>query len=110
MLECYKEWIAKKEIKNPGTGIFAQNDEKSRPMWDSGVRKAPARACKPKDGPKTDPRFDFPDSSQEAATVVSLDRIELLDRPAQTVQNRLRVCGKDRRTDEHCRGRRDHSC
>jgi len=67
----YKEWIAKKEITDPNAWIFAQSDEHggrhngdpTKPMWDSGVRKAlkeAARACKPKDAPKTDPGLDFP--------------------------------------------------
>jgi integrase len=61
--ERYTDWIAKKEIKDPDAWIFAQDDNPSKPRWDSGVRKAlklGARACKPKDAPQTDPGLDFP--------------------------------------------------
>jgi integrase len=66
LTERYTEWIAKKGIKDPNAWIFAQDDQRgtlTKPMWDSGVRKAlklSARACKPKDAPSTDPGLDFP--------------------------------------------------
>jgi integrase len=36
----YEEWIAKKGIVNPNDWIFAQDEDRTKPMWDSGVRKA----------------------------------------------------------------------
>lgn len=40
LVERYAAWIAKKGIKEPGDWIFAQLEERTKPMWDSGVRKA----------------------------------------------------------------------
>lgn len=36
----YRAWIAKNQISTPEDWIFFQEDERSKPMWDSGVRKA----------------------------------------------------------------------
>src|ERR1035437_31246 len=33
-------WIARKGITNPNDWIFAQEEDRTKPMWDSGVRKA----------------------------------------------------------------------
>jgi integrase len=69
LVDRYKAWIAEKKIVKPEDWIFPQDNTAgcrkhcSGPMWDSGVRKAlklAARACKPKDSPKTDPGLDFP--------------------------------------------------
>jgi integrase len=71
LTDRYKQWIAKKEIKDPNAWIFAQSDEhggphngdQSKPMWDSGVRSAlklAARACKANPNDKNDPGLDFP--------------------------------------------------
>lgn len=63
LVDRYRAWIAKKAITKPGAWIFAQEVNPTRPMWDSGVRKAlklAARDCKPKGAPKEDPGLDFP--------------------------------------------------
>jgi integrase len=71
LTERYKEWIAKKDIKDPNAWMFAQNDkhggrqngDPNQPMWDSGVRrvlKLAARACKPANADKDHPGLDFP--------------------------------------------------
>ena len=36
----YADWIAKKGIKVPNDWVFAQEEDRTKPMWDSGVRKA----------------------------------------------------------------------
>jgi integrase len=36
----YREWIAEKGITQPNDWIFAQEEDRTKPMWDSGVRKA----------------------------------------------------------------------
>jgi integrase len=40
LADRYRAWIAKKGITQPNDWIFAQEDDRSKPMWDSGVRKA----------------------------------------------------------------------
>ena len=35
-----KDWIASKGITDPNDWIFAQEEDRTKPMWDSGVRKA----------------------------------------------------------------------
>jgi integrase len=42
----YKEWIGKKGITQPNDWIFAQEEDRAKPMWDSGVRKALKIAAK----------------------------------------------------------------
>ena len=62
LLDRYKEWIAQKGITKADDWIFAQEDDRTKPMWDSGVRKAlklAARACKSVGAPKNDPGLDF---------------------------------------------------
>jgi integrase len=36
----FEAWIAKKVITSPNDWVFAQEDDRTKPMWDSGVRKA----------------------------------------------------------------------
>ena len=36
----YKNWMSKRNIRDPQQWIFPQEDDPQRPMWDSGVRKA----------------------------------------------------------------------
>lgn len=40
LVDRYAAWIKKKGIKEPGDWIFAQVEDRTKPMWDSGVRKA----------------------------------------------------------------------
>jgi integrase len=71
LTERYKEWVAKKGIKDTNAWIFAQdnqhggphNGDPKKPMWDSSVRnalKVAARACKADPNDKKDPGLDFP--------------------------------------------------
>ena len=46
LAERYEDWIAKKGISQPTDWIFAQEEDRTRPMWDSGVRKALKIAAK----------------------------------------------------------------
>ena len=70
LVDRYKEWIVKNGISKPEDWIFAQSDrhggwhngDPTKPMWDSGVRKAlklAAHACKSESAPKNDPGLDF---------------------------------------------------
>jgi site-specific recombinase XerD len=40
LADRYREWIAKKGLTQPNDWIFAQEEDRTKPMWDSGVRKA----------------------------------------------------------------------
>jgi integrase len=40
LVDRYQEWIKGKKITRPNDWIFFQEDDRSKPMWDSGVRKA----------------------------------------------------------------------
>src|SRR5580704_5233218 len=40
LLERYQAWIKAKNITQPNDWIFFQEEDRSKPMWDSGVRKA----------------------------------------------------------------------
>jgi integrase len=40
LVDRYQQWIAAKNINRPNDWIFFQEDDRSKPMWDSGVRKA----------------------------------------------------------------------
>jgi hypothetical protein len=40
LVERYQAWINEKKIIRPNDWIFFQEDDGSKPMWDSGVRKA----------------------------------------------------------------------
>ena len=40
LVDRYCEWIVTKKIARPNEWIFFQEDDRSKPMWDSGVRKA----------------------------------------------------------------------
>jgi integrase len=40
LVDRYCEWIVAKKITRPNDWIFFQEDDRSKPMWDSGVRKA----------------------------------------------------------------------
>ena len=58
----FEEWIARRGAVKPDDWIFPQEDDNSKPMWDSGVRKAlklAARAVKPEGADKDDPGLDF---------------------------------------------------
>ncbi len=39
LVDRYQEWITAKKITSPNDWIFFQGDDRSKPMWDSGVRK-----------------------------------------------------------------------
>ncbi len=53
LIDRYAEWIGKKGIKEPNAWIFSQPEDSSKPMWDSGVRKALKLAAE-------DAKCDFP--------------------------------------------------
>jgi integrase len=40
LLDRYEAWIKEKKITRPNDWIFFQEEDRSKPMWDSGVRKA----------------------------------------------------------------------
>jgi integrase len=40
LIDRYQKWIAANDITRPNDWIFFQEDDRSKPMWDSGVRKA----------------------------------------------------------------------
>jgi integrase len=40
LVDRFQQWIAAKNITRPNDWIFFQEDDRSKPMWDSGVRKA----------------------------------------------------------------------
>jgi len=40
LVDRYRAWIEAKEITSPTDWIFFQDDDRTKPMWDSGVRKA----------------------------------------------------------------------
>ena len=40
LVDRYESWIKEKKIAKPNDWIFFQEDDRSKPMWDSGVRKA----------------------------------------------------------------------
>ena len=40
LVDRYQEWIAAKKITHPNDWIFFQEEDRTKPMWDSGVRKA----------------------------------------------------------------------
>jgi integrase len=40
LVDRYQEWIAANNITRPNDWIFFQEDDRNKPMWDSGVRKA----------------------------------------------------------------------
>jgi integrase len=46
LADRYKQWIAAREITQPNDWIFAQEEDRTKPMWDSGVRKALKMAAK----------------------------------------------------------------
>jgi integrase len=63
LMKRYEAWIATRGATKPDDWIFPQEEDKSKPMWDSGVRKAlklAARAAKRDDAPEDDPGLDFP--------------------------------------------------
>ena len=43
LVDRYEAWIKEKKIAKPNDWIFFQEDDRSKPMWDSGVRKAQDR-------------------------------------------------------------------
>src|SRR5712671_1650537 len=40
LVDRYQQWIAAKNVNRANDWIFFQEDDRSKPMWDSGVRKA----------------------------------------------------------------------
>ena len=40
LVNRYTAWITAKKITRPNDWIFFQDDDRTKPMWDSGVRKA----------------------------------------------------------------------
>jgi len=40
LVERYEAWIKEKKITRPNDWIFFQEEDRNKPMWDSGVRKA----------------------------------------------------------------------
>src|SRR5580698_2689914 len=40
LVDRYREWIVANKITKPNDWIFFQENDRSKPMWDSGVRKA----------------------------------------------------------------------
>src|SRR5580765_5384577 len=40
LADRYRVWIDKQGITKPDDWIFPQEEDRSKPMWDSGVRKA----------------------------------------------------------------------
>jgi integrase len=40
LVDRYEAWIEEKKITRPNDWIFFQEEDRSKPMWDSGVRKA----------------------------------------------------------------------
>ena len=40
LVNRYQAWIKSSDITHPNDWIFFQDDDRSKPMWDSGVRKA----------------------------------------------------------------------
>jgi integrase len=53
LVDRYRTWIEKNGISKPDDWIFFQDDDRSKPMWDSGVRKALKKAA-------NDTGCDFP--------------------------------------------------
>jgi len=53
LAERYLDWIVKNKITQPNDWIFFQEADRSKPMWDSGVRKALKKAA-------VDAGCDFP--------------------------------------------------
>ena len=46
LVDRYREWIAARKITAPTDWIFAQDEDRAKPMWDSGVRKELKKAAK----------------------------------------------------------------
>jgi len=46
LVDRYREWIAKKGITKPNDWIFAQDEDPTKPMWDSGIRDRLKRAAR----------------------------------------------------------------
>lgn len=40
LVDRFQVWVTAKKITRPNDWIFFQEDDRSKPMWDSGVRKA----------------------------------------------------------------------
>lgn len=53
LTERFRPWIAKQGITKPDDWVFAQEEDRTKPMWDSGVRKALKIAA-------VDAKCDFP--------------------------------------------------
>jgi integrase len=45
LVDRYRQWIAKLEHKDPEAWVFPQDEDKRKPMWDSGVRQALKKAA-----------------------------------------------------------------
>jgi integrase len=46
LVDRYDAWIKEKKIARPNDWIFFQEDDRSKPMWDSGVRKELKKAAR----------------------------------------------------------------
>ncbi len=46
LVERYRQWIGKKGIVKPNEWIFPQDEDRTKPMWDSGVRKELKKAAR----------------------------------------------------------------
>jgi integrase len=45
LVEPYRDWLLKNGIEKPDDWVFFQEEDRSKPMWDSGVRKALKKAA-----------------------------------------------------------------
>jgi len=45
LVDRYRDWIKKKGITHPNDWIFPQDEDRTKPMWDSGVRKELKKAA-----------------------------------------------------------------
>jgi integrase len=46
LADRYQEWIRLKKITHPNDWLFPQDGDRTKPMWDSGVRKALKKAAR----------------------------------------------------------------
>jgi integrase len=127
LVDRYEAWTKSQGITNPNDWLFPQDDDRTKPMWDSGVRKALKKAAQ-------EAGCDFPGfglhsfrranitmrqeeggSAIEASkiaghatvsqtgdyTVVQLKRQEELTRAIQTRVARARVKQQERKANQH---------
>ena len=46
LVDRYAAWVKSQKITNPDDWLFPQDDDRTKPMWDSGVRKALKKAAR----------------------------------------------------------------